>query len=85
MLSCGGALSSKKIGGGVSAATSGATVQGPSGSGAIGPTQLGSGSNTASNGGVTASGTTSVTFPLTVVAQSGGATVNIATASITVP
>jgi hypothetical protein len=81
MLSCGGAVSSNRIGGGVSSGTSGAVEHGPSGSGAIGPTEGGSG--TSSSGGLTS--TTFVTFPLTVIAQSGGAVADIGTVSVTVP
>ncbi|HZP32364.1 MAG TPA: sialidase family protein [Candidatus Acidoferrales bacterium] len=82
MLSCGGAVGTNRIGGVAATGATGAAEQGPSGSGALGPTESTSGT---SAGALTPPGTTSVTFPLTVVAQSGGAVVNIATASITVP
>jgi hypothetical protein len=44
-----------------------------------------SGAGTAGTSGTTTAGTTSVTFPLTVMAQSGGAFVNVGTVSVTVP
>lgn len=82
LFSCGGAVSKNRIGSAMATGTSGATEQGPSGSGAT-ATEGSSGTNSSSSGGVTA--TTSVTFPLTVVAQSGGAVENVGTVSVTVP
>lgn len=84
LLSCGGAVSTKTLGGGTALGTSGAAERGPSGSGAIGPTEGASGAG-GTTGGVTPSGTVPVTFPLTVAAQSGGGVINVGTVSITVP
>jgi hypothetical protein len=76
MLSCGGSTTRTKFLG------TGTGAVGTSGAGTTGGS-AGAGGTT--SGGVSTGGNTSVTFPLTVVAQSGASVVNLGTVTITVP
>jgi hypothetical protein len=78
MVSCGGATTSSK-------ATSGGTAaSGSGGAGSTGSTSSVGGAGSGGSGGSTA-GSTSVSFPMTVQAQSGSAIVNLGTINVTVP
>ena len=86
MLSCGGTTTTLRG----TAGTSGITVStgdtaGVTGTGGVGGTGGSAGAGGTASGGVNMPGSTSVTFPLTVVAQSGASIVNVGTVSITVP
>jgi hypothetical protein len=86
MLSCGGATTSTRG----TFGTSGITVStgdtaGVPGTGGVGGTGGSAGAGGTTSGGVNMPGTTSVTFPLTVVAQSGASVVDVGTVSVTVP
>jgi len=82
MLSCGGATIR---GSNLGPAGSNSSNMGPSGT-TVGTNGIGvSAGGGTTSGGVTAPGGTSITFPLTVQALSGGAVVNVGTVSITVP
>jgi hypothetical protein len=85
MLSCGGATTTRSTVG-----TSGTTVgtggtAGVPGTGGVGGTGGSAGAGGTTSGGVNMPGSTSVTFPLTVVAQSGASVVDVGTVSVTVP
>lgn len=85
MLSCGVATNTKRTVG-----TSGTTVgtggtAGVPGTGGIGGTGGSAGAGGATSGGVNMPGSTSVTFPLTVMAQSGASVIDVGTVSVTVP
>ena len=82
MVSCGGATTSSAGGGG------GTGASGSGGAGSTGGTSSAGGSGSGGSGAGAGGGTggsTSVSFPISVQAQSAGATVNLGTATITVP
>ena len=86
MLSCGGATTTTRV----TAGTNGTSVStgdtaGVPGTGGVGGTGGSAGAGGTASGGVNMPGSTSVTFPLTVMAQSGANVVNVGTVSVTVP
>ena len=88
MLSCGGSTSRTSfVGTGTGAVGTGGTsgIPGTAASGGIGGTGGSAGAGGTTSGGVTTSGSASVTFPLTVVAQSGASVMTVGTVFITVP
>ena len=85
ILSCGGATTTRSTAG-----TSGTTVgtggtAGVPGTGGVGGTGGSAGAGGTTSGGINMPGSTSVTFPLTVMAQSGASIVDVGTVSVTVP
>jgi hypothetical protein len=86
MLSCGGATTTTRITAGTNgpSVTTGDTAGVP-GTGGVGGTGGSAGAGGTTSGGVNMPGSTSVTFPLTVMAQSGASVVNLGTVSVTVP
>ena len=85
MLSCGGSTTRTNFVGTGAGAVSTAGTSGLMGTPGIGGTAGSAGAGGTTSGGVTMSGSASVTFPLTVVAQSGASIMNVGTVSITVP
>jgi hypothetical protein len=87
LLSCGGATTTSSTSGGggtgVTSAGTGGASGGASGTGGTSGTGSGGGGTGGGTGGT--GGSTSVTTQFMVQAQSGGATVNVGTVSITVP
>jgi hypothetical protein len=86
MLSCGGATTTTRVTAGTNgiSVTTGDTAGVP-GTGGVGGTGGSAGAGGTTSGGVNMPGSTSVTFPLTVMAQSGASVVNVGTVSVTVP
>jgi hypothetical protein len=85
MLSCSGATTKRSTAG-----TSGTTIatggtSGVPGTGGVGGTGGSAGAGGTTSGGVNMPGSTSVTFPLTVMAQSGASVLDVGTVSVTVP
>ena len=88
MVSCGGAVDRTKfVGGGSAAVGTGGTsgISGTGGTGGMGGTGGSAGAGGTTTGGVTTPGSSSITFPLGVVAQAGGSAVNVGTVTLTVP
>ena len=77
----------KFVGGGSAAVGTGGTsgVSGTGGTGGMGGTGGSAGAGGTTTGGVTTPGSSSITFPLGVVAQAGGSAVNVGTVTLTVP
>jgi hypothetical protein len=85
MLSCGVATTTKStLGTSVTTVGTGGTAGVP-GTGGVGGTGGSAGAGGSTSGGVNMPGSTSVTFPLTVMAQSGASVVDVGTVSVTVP
>jgi hypothetical protein len=85
MLSCGVATTTKStFGTSVTTVGTGGTAGVP-GTGGVGGTGGSAGAGGSTSGGVNMPGSTSVTFPLTVMAQSGASVVDVGTVSVTVP
>jgi len=88
MVSCGGAVDrTKLVGTGAGAVGTGGTsgIAGTGGTGGMGGTGGSAGAGGTATGGVTTPGSSSITFPVGVVAQAGGSAVNIGTVTLTVP
>jgi len=86
MVSCGGARSKDTLGSGVSIGTGGTSgIAGTGGTGGLGGTGGSAGAGGTTSGGVTTLGSTSVTFPVGVLAQAGASAVNVGTVTVTVP
>jgi hypothetical protein len=88
MVSCsGGVDKTKLLGSGSGTVGTGGTsgISGTGGTGGMGGTGGSAGAGGTTTGGVTTPGSTSVTFPLGVVAQAGGSVVNVGTVTVTVP
>jgi hypothetical protein len=85
MLSCGGATTTTRVTGTTGTSVTTGDTAGVPGTGGIGGTGGSAGAGGTTSGGVNMPGSTSVTFPLTVMAQSGASVVNVGTVSVTVP
>jgi hypothetical protein len=85
MLSCGGATTTTKVTGTNGTSVTTGDTAGVPGTGGVGGTGGSAGAGGTTSGGVNMPGSTSVTFPLTVMAQSGASVVNVGTVSVTVP
>lgn len=88
MVSCSGGVDrTKLLGSGSGTVGTGGTsgISGTGGTGGMGGTGGSAGAGGIASGGVTTLGSTSITFPLGVVAQAGGSAVNVGTVTLTVP
>jgi len=88
MVSCSGGVDrTKLLGSGSGTVGTGGTsgIPGTGGTGGMGGTGGSAGAGGTASGGVTTPGSTSITFPLGVVAQAGGSAVNVGTVTLTVP
>jgi hypothetical protein len=85
MLSCGGATTTTRVTGTTGTSVTTGDTAGVPGTGGVGGTGGSAGAGGTTSGGVNMPGSTSVTFPLTVMAQSGASVVNVGTVSVTVP
>jgi hypothetical protein len=85
MLSCGGGTTTTKVTGTNGTSVTTGDSAGVPGTGGVGGTGGSAGAGGTTSGGVNMPGSTSVTFPLTVMAQSGASVVNVGTVSVTVP
>ena len=85
MLSCGIATTTRSTVGTAGAAVGTGGTAGVPGTSGVGGTGGSAGAGGTTSGGVNMPGSTSVTFPLTVMAQSGASVVDVGTVSVTVP
>jgi hypothetical protein len=85
MLSCGGGTTTTRVTGTNGPSVTTGDTAGVPGTGGVGGTGGSAGAGGTTSGGVNMPGSTSVTFPLTVMVQSGASVVNVGTVSVTVP